>query len=177
MVANHSIVPCICGKGVKVHPGRPKKKYCSRVCYSDARKSAQLERFWAKVRWLWTAAKNISGYGVYGRPATGAHRWIYERAAAPIPDGLVIDHLCSNRACVNVAHMRVCTIGENTLAPHSVSPSALNLRKTHCLRGHVFDADNTMVTSRGRRVCRICSNAQTQRWRSLLRNAAASGAR
>jgi hypothetical protein len=70
----------------------------------------------------WSGTINKEGYGhvyVGCKPGsvsiTGlAHRVIYERAKGPIPDGLCIDHLCRNRACVNPEHMEPVTIGENT---------------------------------------------------------------
>ena len=33
------------------------------------------------------------------------HRYAYEWANGPIPDGLVIDHLCRVTACVNPDHL------------------------------------------------------------------------
>jgi hypothetical protein len=116
------------------------------------------ERFWAKVNktntcWVWTAAKISGGYGQYRGQV--AHRVAWKVLVGPIPDGLVLDHLCCNRACVNPAHLRVCTRGENVLAPHSVSHAAINQRKTHCPRAHPYDAANTAVW-RGRRHCLIC---------------------
>lgn len=38
-----------------------------------------------------------------------AHRVAWESAHGPIPAGLVIDHLCHNRACIKVQHMAVVT--------------------------------------------------------------------
>jgi len=78
-------------------------------------------RFWRKVRrtdtcWLWIAATNSSGYGCF-RIAAGrllyAHRYAYELAVGPIADGMVLDHLCNNRRCVNPDHMEVVTLQEN----------------------------------------------------------------
>jgi hypothetical protein len=117
------------------------------------------ERFWAKVNktdtcWLWTACKDIGGYGNYYNQR--AHRVAYEVLVGPIPDGMVLDHLCCVRACVNPEHLRVCTHVENVLAPHSVSPTAINQRKTHCYRGHPYTEETLMVKPDGRRECRIC---------------------
>jgi hypothetical protein len=63
--------------------------------------------------WEWQAATFAdSGYaliGVHGKPRH-AHRVAYELFVGPIPDGLVIDHLCVNARCVspNLALVRVC---------------------------------------------------------------------
>ena len=61
------------------------------------------ERFWAKVEkteecWLWDGCLNSRGYGCIGINGVSrlAHRVAYEAAKGPIPDGLVIDHLCHN---------------------------------------------------------------------------------
>lgn len=43
------------------------------------------------------------------------HRWCWERENGPIPDGLVIDHMCQVKACCNVDHLRVVTPAVNAL--------------------------------------------------------------
>lgn len=63
--------------------------------------------------WPWLGAVGSHGYGIYGRPRVLAHRWAYEHFVGPIPVGLVIDHLCMEKTCVNPAHMEPVTIGEN----------------------------------------------------------------
>ena len=63
---------------------------------------------------VWTGG-TIGGYGrlrVNGRMVY-AHRYAWERERGPIPDGMVIDHVCHERSCVNVDHLRLATPQEN----------------------------------------------------------------
>lgn len=63
----------------------------------------------------WLGAKKTSGYGMIylGDQKIAAHRYAWERANGPIPDGGVIDHKCFNPPCVNVEHLRVATVAQN----------------------------------------------------------------
>lgn len=64
---------------------------------------------------IWTGSTDSDGYGrlsVNGKWAK-AHRLVWERANGPIPHGVMIDHTCWNRACVELAHLRLATNAEN----------------------------------------------------------------
>lgn len=122
------------------------------------------ERFWAKVNktegcWLWTGY-STSGYGYLrwgpqeNQQFEGAHRYAYTKLRGPIPEGLVLDHLCRTPLCVNPDHLEVVTNAVNVL--RGMSPPARNARKTHCKRGHEFTAENTRWSSRGHRSCKSC---------------------
>lgn len=105
--------------------------------------------------WIWTAARS-HGYGVVtiDRRLVKAHRSVYQALVGQIPEGLTIDHLCRERACVNPEHLEPVTHRENILRGEGVA--AKNAAKTHCPYGHEYDEKNTRRTG-GRRVCRECS--------------------
>lgn len=118
--------------------------------------------------WLWTGSKFPTGYGVvqFGprahRFTQSAHRYVYQLHKGSIPDGLVLDHLCRVRECVNPDHLEPVTNRENIL--RGIGPSAQLAAKTHCKNGHEFTPSNTYVPPDGsaRRVCRTCRRAKAK---------------
>jgi len=65
--------------------------------------------------WLWTAAKNEDGYGIFkvDGAVTRSHIWSYVFHVGPVPDRLELDHLCRVRACANPWHLEPVTHAEN----------------------------------------------------------------
>ncbi len=64
------------------------------------------------LEWLgssWSGYGRVRWRGVM-KPA---HRVIYEQYKGPIPAGLLLDHLCRNRICVNPDHLEPVTNTEN----------------------------------------------------------------
>lgn len=78
------------------------------------------ERFWAKVNkdgptqahmdtpcWVWTASRIGKGYGQF-RAAIGggfAHRYSWECANGPLPEGMIVLHRCDNPLCIRPDHL------------------------------------------------------------------------
>lgn len=133
----------------------------------------QIERFWSKVEvpeqpsccWEWTGYRLPTGYGDFnfGNSALKAHRVSYTLLIGPIPDGLVIDHLCRNTSCVNPDHLEITTQRENIRRGYSYFGIAR--RKTHCSRGHAFSTENTYLVPSGGRSCKECRRANNRQWR------------
>jgi hypothetical protein len=66
---------------------------------------------------LWLGSRTKGGYanlGVEG-VTTYAHRLSYELNVGSIPEGLVLDHLCRVRHCINHAHLEPVTNQVNTV--------------------------------------------------------------
>lgn len=109
--------------------------------------------------WLWTGSADNKGYGRLKGAANKyvkAHRLSYERHVGPIAPGLVLDHLCRVKSCVNPAHLEPVSSGENTRRGTLFASPTLNKHKTHCVRGHAFSSRNTYRNTQGRRKCRKC---------------------
>lgn len=105
----------------------------------------------------WTGGvAGMTGYGkvkINGKQVS-VHRVAYEHAKGPIPKGMVVDHLCRNRLCINADHLEAVTARTNIL--RGVGISAKNSVKTECIRGHEFTEENTYIFPDGRRSCKEC---------------------
>lgn len=124
------------------------------------------ERFDAKVFrspdgcWLWTGFVDKAGYarlraGGRDTPVLYAHRYSYERFVGPVPQGLLLDHLCRTRHCVNPAHLEAVTQRENVM--RGAAPMVAVSLSGKCARGHERIPENTQYKRDGRvAFCKIC---------------------
>lgn len=128
-------------------------------------KQDPLARFWKYVNktdtcWLWTGHLDREGYGKFrgASERVRAHKFAYESLVGPVPDGLVLDHVvargCTNRHCVNPAHLEPVTCGENIRRGRT---GCAQTAKTHCPQGHEYTPENTRISRRNERICKACA--------------------
>ena len=110
---------------------------------TPSRRPEAKERFHSQVRpqggcLVWIGGTDGKGYGrfnVNGRPKR-SHRYAWEQANGPIPEGMFIDHVCHNRACVSVDHLRLATDSQNnSYLAGAKRNSALGIRNVRLERG------------------------------------------
>lgn len=106
--------------------------------------------------WQWTHPLERNGYARLwvNRKNVGAHRFSYEYHVGPIPEGLEIDHLCRNKACVNPEHLEPVTTQENVRRMVAHRTPYQHLRDS-CPNDHPYDEENTIHTATGRQ-CKTC---------------------
>lgn len=78
-----------------------------RLSNEDAQRFARKFSFTAEGCWQWPPRSNPATYGVFsikGKMYQSA-RVAYSHHRGPIPDGMVLHHLCRNHNCVNPAHL------------------------------------------------------------------------
>jgi len=93
------------------------KRDRSRLKYHD---KTLLQSIWMRIDtsgdcWRWVGNIKNNGYGTlnYKGRTVHVHREIYRLFIGPIPEGMVIDHICNNPACCNPDHLHCVTQNEN----------------------------------------------------------------
>lgn len=120
--------------------------------------------------WIWQGAKYGNGYSRTcrrGRPTT-AHRLSYEHHVGPIPEGLVLDHLCRVPLCVNPEHLEPVTQKENLRRGRN-----FNSEKTHCPQGHEYTPENIkrLGSKPNARYCKACAREDSRIRMANIRSA------
>lgn len=140
-----------------------------------------LDRIWGRIDmrgpdecWPWKLSTASHGYGQVGWWESGhsvmttAHRAAWTAEFGPIPDDLTVDHLCHNRPCCNPRHLRPLTLRANCRDNGYAT-------RTHCPRGHPYDAENTYLAPAGGRRCRECHRIRQRSLYELMKKQALGG--
>jgi len=103
---------------------------------------------YAQIGW------NEPGYA--GAQMLLAHRAVWQAINGPIPEGMTVDHMCHNRVCVEIAHMRLLTNFENARRT-----AGRDWPLGECVNGH---GNEHLKQYAGHTNCSICrSEWRTQR--------------
>ena len=116
---------------------------------------------------IWLGSTNGRGYGKLlgdSDKLRVAHAVSYEYFVGEIPDGLMLDHLCRNRLCVNAAHLEPVTNQENAMRGNQ-RLAGHNAEKINCPAGHSYSGANLIVDKQGWRKCKACSNGRRRKRR------------
>lgn len=79
------------------------------------------------------------------------------------PEGQQVRHLNGNPADPRADNLAYGTPTENRLDSVSHGTHVM-ANKTHCPRGHEYDEDNTVLSSKGSRMCRECQKMHKSNW-------------
>lgn len=134
----------------------------------EAREIVESERFQSKINksgdcWLWTAAVNSNGYGVFSLKVDGKWNNVYAHRvvclAATGEEAQTTDHLCRTKTCVRPDHLEAVSIRENVLRGNR------GVLKTYCAQGHPWVEENIYVKKDGGRCCHVCLRERDKvRW-------------
>lgn len=109
------------------------------------------------------ARLNVKIDGVFKN--RGLHREMYISLVGEIPEGLVLDHLCRNRCCINVEHLEPVTNAINI--DRGDRPG---LYTSTCNRGHKLAVVGTYKYKDGRQKCKACNRENGKKWATINRD-------
>ena len=75
------------------------------------------DRGYKTLCWIWQGATR-GDYGIITvfrnrKTTVQAHQYYYLQSGKTIPDGMILDHLCDQRTCVNPEHLEPKTHAKN----------------------------------------------------------------
>lgn len=93
------------------------------------------------------------------RVVTLVHRVVWAAAFGPIPEGMTVDHMCKQRRCCNLTHLRLLSNFEN-----GRRTSGRDWPLGRCIAGH--PNSELIRQPGGKRLCRLCNLEWQRRYRA-----------
>ena len=101
--------------------------------------------------WRWVGPRDRDGYGRTRQERRQAHIAVYEAEVGPVPEGMMLDHWCRRRDCVNPAHLE--PVSQSTNERRKAWRHRIKLKT--CPRGHDLFLEGRR-TPEGGKVCLVC---------------------
>ena len=103
------------------------------------------------------------GYAAINGKVVRVHRALWEEVNGNIPEGMTVDHMCYQKDCINIEHLRLLSHSDNT----KMSRANIERKsKTHCRKGHPYSGKNLYIDKRGSRHCTACTRERTKVWQA-----------
>lgn len=113
-----------------------------------------------------TASHGYAQIGWYDddgrRYGTLCHRAVWTLVNGQIPDGMTIDHVCKNRRCVNIDHLRMLSNFENARRT-----AGRDWPVGECINGH---SNEHLTFEGGKWRCRLCRRQWQRQYRAKNRD-------
>jgi len=144
----------VCNVEMKFIDGRSRsKKYCSIACLNKMRSQTRIKKLRKDTKipieqrlynriiettagcWEWQGARNNKGYGQVGleRKIILAHRASWTVTNGPIPENLIVRHICDNPPCINPNHLELGTYKDNSADAIKRNRAAIGVRHPNCV--------------------------------------------
>ena len=98
-----------------------------------------------------------------------AHRVAWEVEHGPIPDGMIIMHICDNRACVNLKHLKLGTHKDNqqdsiNKGRHSIqNPEHVKRMKENLVEWNASEENMNNLSKARLKYVKMYGNPETKR--------------
>lgn len=115
------------------------------------------------TEWIGSHDRGYSKFSIRSGVSVWVHRWTWEQANGPVPDGLELDHLCRNRGCVNPEHIEAVTHEVNTQRGKFLEHGS---SAEFCKNGHPRTPENRVGRKERRGVsgeCKVCHRDRMRR--------------
>lgn len=143
-----------------------RKRGLSDADYADS----WMQRVLANVKqdengcWIWQGQRANNGYGStnYRGKTKILHRMMYKVFhQRDLRDNEYVCHSCDVKLCCNPMHLWIGSNSDNVKDSARKGRHA-EVKVTHCPRNHPYDAENTYITPRGLRNCKLCARIRNR---------------
>lgn len=120
--------------------------------------------------WEWQLSKSSTGYGSrrINYQTINMHKFYYEKYKGIVPNGLVLDHLCKNRGCVNPEHLEAVTQTTNCQRGKQAKLTWIQIRQIRNLYSVRAFTQKMLTEIFGVSLSTIQKTIHNKRWKEMV---------